>query len=83
MNKREIEIAVKHFKSALIEYKTAREMAHAVDAEESEISLWKVGKKKIGVRIAIEIFRLHGIEPQLLRPDIFAEDVKIYFKPKK
>jgi hypothetical protein len=83
MDKKQIEIATKTFVSILEKHTSMRALGRAIDADASDISLWKHGRKPIRVKAVITMCKLFNVEPQLLRPDIFDQDVIITFKKGK
>jgi hypothetical protein len=83
MDEKQMAVATKTFVGILAKHRSMRALGRVIDADASDISLWKYGRKPIRVKAVITMCRLFNVEPQLLRPDVFDPDVILTFKKGK
>lgn len=83
MNKKECEESITAINELINNCVSLRAFARAIEEDSSDVHRWKTGTSKIRAKAVIKICKIFDIIPQVLRPDIFGNDVKLVFKKDK
>lgn len=80
MTPEQIDKAANVLVKLISKHKSIREFAVIIKQDSADVTKWKSGIGKVNPRATVSICRLYGVEPHLLRPDIFDEDVHFNFE---
>ena len=75
-----MKVQVMTLKAILKAVGSVRMLSKMIDESEGMVSLWHNGRRRINASAVVNLAIIFGLDPSILRPDIFPKNTKITFE---